>query len=61
MRIPEMSDEELIKNATELYCSINVVECYGTRDLLFLEWVLDELNRRGYKFIEEKSIKIEKR
>jgi hypothetical protein len=56
----EWTDKELIANAEELHCSINTIECYGTKDLLWYEGICRELEKRGYEISEERSLKINK-
>jgi len=52
-KISEMSDEELIRRFESLYQAIYVVECFGSRDVIELVEVEEELARRGYKIQEE--------
>lgn len=50
--------EKLKKDAFELFDCINVTKCYNIKDLLRYEQTLSELNRRGVKFEEKKSLEI---
>ena len=45
----KMSDEDLISEAKALDYSINVVECYGTKDLRLLDLAIGMLIKRGYE------------
>jgi hypothetical protein len=51
-RISEISDEELISYAMQLYNAIFVVGSYGLKDLYDYVAVIEELARRGYKIQE---------
>jgi hypothetical protein len=55
-----MSDKELMDMAKGLHESINVSECYGTKDHWNYEGVCYELEKRGYKMSEERSLVIRK-
>ena len=48
-----MSDEELINRYISLYESVNIVECFGSRDVTELYVVEGELLKRGYEFREQ--------
>ena len=61
MNVKDMSDERLKNNARELYTSIYVVDCFGSRDLQLYEQVSEELADRGYEVKEVKSLSIEKK
>jgi len=55
-----MTDQELINDAKGLYFSCYVNECYNSKDLVRLEAIYDELEKRGYSIEEDKSINITK-
>jgi hypothetical protein len=59
-RLDEMSDEELIELARQLYDSIYVSDCYGVSDLVLYYAVIGELARRGYEVVEEAELVIER-
>ena len=50
--LEEMTVKELKQRYISLYESIHVVECFNTYDLLELEAIEQELNRRGYHVAE---------
>ncbi len=52
--------KELIDEAYALDGMINDVECYSTKDMLALDAVLDELDRRGYTPKEQRKFEIVK-
>jgi hypothetical protein len=52
------SDKELIGHAQSLYDSIYNVECFGTKDLIALDLIENELVRRGYSLDEEHQLKV---
>ena len=56
----ELSDEELISRLKALYDSIYNVRCYSYRDLLMLEAVSDELERRGYVIRERVDVEVDR-
>ncbi|MDD5510815.1 MAG: hypothetical protein PHI12_08395 [Dehalococcoidales bacterium] len=51
------SDQDLIQEATGLDQMINVVECFGTHDLLRFDAVRGELERRGYEAVQSISFR----
>ena len=50
------TDKQLIDDAKGLYSSIYVMDCYGMHDLIELDGITEELDRRGYEIQESKSI-----
>lgn len=54
-------DEELIAEAKTLHGLIYITNCYGTKDMLVLELVSRELERRNYEVKEEKRLVITKK
>lgn len=56
-KLEEMTDEELKRQFISLYESIYVSECFGSRDVLELEMIARELERRGYEITEEPKIR----
>jgi len=60
MSLSEMSDEELKNRYISLWESIFVVECYGSRDLIDMEAIAQELERRGYQVTESRKPRIRK-
>lgn len=59
--ITKLTDKVLIQTIKELHGSINILECYGTSDLLYFELVAHELERRGYVLTEQKSLNVNKK
>lgn len=51
--LSEMSDEELIKRFESLYQAVYIVECFGSRDVMELMTVEEELRKRGYTIQEQ--------
>ena len=60
VKVSEMSDEELIKEANGLYSMIYVSECYGSRDILNFDFVCEKLQKRGFSLREHTCFEIEK-
>lgn len=58
--INKKTTRTLIKDATELWEMINKVECFRSKEVLLLEFVLRELERRGYAVSEKKNLVIKK-
>ena len=56
-----MSDDTLIVETKALYGSINTFDCFGVSDLIKMELMERELDRRGYDMIEVTTLAIEKR
>jgi len=54
------TDKQLKACAQGLWCSIYQSECYGTHDLMELDAVQAELEKRGFEFREVKSLSIVK-
>jgi hypothetical protein len=54
----EMSDEELKSRYISLWESVFVVECFGSKDLIELEAIAQELERRGYEVTESRKPRI---
>jgi len=46
--LAKKTDEELIREAKATHSAIYVTECYGMSDMLFLELLIGELEKRGY-------------
>jgi len=53
-----MSDEELKNRYISLWESVFVVECFSSRDLMELEAIAQELEKRGYEVTETKKPRI---
>lgn len=49
----ELNDQELQTEYKSLHHSINVVDCFDSRDVLRLEVLGKELRRRGFQIIPE--------
>jgi hypothetical protein len=60
MSLSEMSDEELKRRYVSLWESVFVVECFGSKDLLELEAIAQELENRGYEVTETRKPRIRK-
>jgi len=60
VKIRDMSDEQLIELFKGLYEAIYVAECYGAADLVLIEAVAEELERRGYKIVERSEVEVVK-
>jgi hypothetical protein len=60
MSLSEMSDEELKRRLISLWQSIYELECYGSHDLIELEVIAQELERRGYEVTETRKPRIRK-
>ena len=58
--IPNWTDDELIDEASWRYHVVNVVECFGSKDVLLLELCLRELEGRGYDVDDYHSLVITK-
>ena len=56
----EKSDDQLKDLAIDLHDSIYNIQCYGVRDLIEHEAILNELDRRGYEIEEGSILKFEK-
>lgn len=56
--LKKLTNKQLIKDVNALYEVIHVFECYGTKDLMWLELEMGELERRGYSIEEDKRLKI---
>lgn len=52
MDIYEYSTKELKQQARTLYSMIYEVECYGTKDILQLQLIYKELEKRGVECVE---------
>jgi len=55
------TDEELIEEAKGLYNSIYVVDCFSSRDITLFDWIVGELEKRGYEVETESAFSIEKK
>jgi len=58
--IEEMDDTKLIEEASSLYESIYVVDCFGARDIMILDAMCAELKKRGYTINETTELHIGK-
>jgi|GEM_PF-3904202 len=47
-----MSDEELKNRYLALWDAIHVADCFGSRDLIEMEAIAQELEKRGYEVTE---------
>ena len=50
------TDEELIGDLVALYHDINVIECYGTGDIIEYFATMQELERRGYVIVPSVNV-----
>jgi len=55
-KFTDMSDNQLIGEALALYDSIHVIECYGGKDMLYLNAVTAELEKRGYEVTDTNKL-----
>jgi hypothetical protein len=55
-KFTDMSDNQLIGEALALYDSIYVREGYGGKDMLYLDAITAELEKRGYEVTETKKL-----
>ena len=60
MELEKISDKELKNRFISLWESIFLFECYGTHDLLELEVLAQELEKRGYEITEIRRPRIRK-
>ena len=60
MSLSEMSDEELKRRFISLWQSVYEFECFGSHDLIELEVIAQELERRGYEITEVRKPRIRK-
>lgn len=58
--VKDKTDEELIEEAKGLHDCINVADCCSSRDTILFDWVLRELELRGYEIDEEDTLSIKK-
>ena len=56
--LEKMSDEELKNRYISLWESVFVVKCFSSRDLIELEAIAQELEKRGYEVTETKKPRI---
>ena len=52
--------QKLQDTIQELNSLVNVIGCFGTKDVYMLELCLAELRRRGYEIEESKKLKFKK-
>lgn len=57
----DMTDEELIEQATQLYCAIHVTRCFGVNDVTRLQKLTSELYSRDYEIHSGGKYTIQKR
>ena len=57
MTTEETSTLDLMAEAKQLHDLIYNIECYGVRDMLRLEHIYAEIDRRGISIIEGSSVK----
>ena len=60
MKISEMASEQLKKEFISFYEVIYVSECYGVNDLLWLDALEAELEKRGYVINFRSKVSIKK-
>ncbi len=58
--LKDWTDDELIDRASDLNHSINVVECFGSRDVLELQAICNLLESRGYEWDMARTLVITK-
>ena len=58
--IKTWSDERLIEEAKQLYISIEICDCFSVSDLCLMDYVTEELNKRGYELHENATLDIVK-
>lgn len=58
MKFADMTTKELKDMAFDLWDSINVIGCYGTKDLHNLDGAILELENRGYESEVTKTLEI---
>ena len=56
--LEKMSDEELKRRYIGLWESVNVFECFSSKDLIELEVIAQELEKRGYEVTETRKPRI---
>lgn len=56
MTFAEMTTKELKDMAEDLHHACYVVECYGTKDLINLMGALRELDNRGVKYDDRRTL-----
>jgi len=49
----ELNDQELQNEYKSLHRSINVYDCFKANEVLRMEFIGRELNRRGYKIVPD--------
>jgi len=60
MSLEKMTDKQLKDRYISLWESINVIECFGSRDVLECEMIARELEKRGYEVSEARKPRIRK-
>lgn len=55
-----MSDSELKEETQELHSTVNVVECFGVKDVILLAGAIRELESRGFEAKVQRTLVIEK-
>lgn len=58
--ITETKTAELIKEAQQLHDIIHNDDCYNSKDLLWLDTIIRELELRGYQRIESNKLTFER-
>ena len=61
VKFSDMTDDQLIGEAKALYESIYITDCYGVKDMLYLDAITQELTRRGYQSVERTTLTFQKR
>jgi len=59
-QLKDWTDAELIDHASSLHHQVNVVECFGSRDVMELHMALCELERRDFDIDDARQLVITK-
>ena len=59
-QLKDWTDAELVDHASSLHHQVNVVECFGSRDVMELHMTLCELERRGFYIDDARQLTISK-
>jgi hypothetical protein len=60
MELEKLSDRELKNRFISLWQNVYEFECFGSHDLIELEVIAQELERRGYEITEVRKPRIRK-
>lgn len=59
-KINKLTDKELQSEYKSLHYSIDMVDCFGSKDILRMELLEQELQQRGFQIISDINFKKEK-